>query len=89
MITEAAMAAADISALSKNRADPAGTPASNGSRLARFAQWIGLGHGKSEAWYILSATPGAKIAIGLKRQLTAPQLRASIEDGSISDLVQM
>jgi mannose-6-phosphate isomerase len=53
-----------------------------------FAQSIGLGHGKTEAWYILSATPGAKIAIGLKRQLTTPQLRASIEDGSISDLVQ-
>jgi mannose-6-phosphate isomerase len=53
-----------------------------------FAQSIGLGHGKTEAWYILSATPGAKIAIGLKRQLTTPHLRASIEDGSISDLVQ-
>ena len=53
-----------------------------------FAQSIGLGHGKTEAWYILSATPGAKIAVGLKRQLTTPQLRASIEDGSISDLVQ-
>ena len=52
-----------------------------------FAQSIGLGHGKTEAWYILSATPGAKIAVGLKRQLTTPQLRASIEDGSISDLV--
>jgi mannose-6-phosphate isomerase len=53
-----------------------------------FAQSIGLGHGKTEAWYILSATPGAKIAIGLKRQLTTQQLRASIEDSSISDLVQ-
>ena len=51
-----------------------------------FAKSIGLGHGKTEAWYILSATPGAKIAVGLKRQLTTPQLRASIEDGSISDL---
>jgi mannose-6-phosphate isomerase len=53
-----------------------------------FAQSIGLGHGKTEAWYILSATPDAKIAIGLRRQLTTPQLRASIEDGSISNLVQ-
>ena len=25
-----------------------------------FAQSIGLGHGKTEAWYILSATPGAE-----------------------------
>jgi mannose-6-phosphate isomerase len=53
-----------------------------------FAQSIGLALGKTEAWYILSAAPGAKVAIGLKRQLTAPQLRASIEDGSIADLVQ-
>jgi mannose-6-phosphate isomerase len=53
-----------------------------------FAQSIGLVNGKTEAWYILSATPEAKVAIGLKRQLTAPQLRASIEDGSIADLIQ-
>jgi mannose-6-phosphate isomerase len=53
-----------------------------------FAQSIGLGHGKTEAWYILSATPGAKIAVGLNRQLTTQQLRDSIERGSIVDLVQ-
>lgn len=53
-----------------------------------FAQSIGLEHGKTEAWYILAATPDAKIALGLKRRLTPLQLRASIEDGSISDLVQ-
>jgi mannose-6-phosphate isomerase len=53
-----------------------------------FARSIGLEHGKTEAWYVLSATPEAKIAVGLKRQLTAPQLRTSIEDGSIADLVQ-
>ncbi len=53
-----------------------------------FAQSIDLAHGKSEAWYVLSAEPGAKVAIGLKGQLTAHQLRASIEDGSIADLVQ-
>ena len=40
-----------------------------------FAQSIGLGDGRSEAWYILSATVGAKIAVGLKRQLTTLQLR--------------
>ena len=53
-----------------------------------YAQSIGMAHGKTEAWYILSAVPGAKVAIGLKGQLTAPQLRASIEDGSIADLIQ-
>ncbi len=53
-----------------------------------FAQSIGMAHGKTEAWYILSAAPGAKVAVGLKQMLTAAQLRASIEDGSIVDLVQ-
>ena len=52
-----------------------------------FAHSIGLVNGKTEAWYILAAAPGAKIALGLKRRLTAPQLRASIEDGSIAELV--
>jgi mannose-6-phosphate isomerase len=53
-----------------------------------FAQSIGLAHGKTEAWYVLSATPDAKVAVGLKQRLTPSQLRASIEDGSISELVQ-
>lgn len=53
-----------------------------------YAHSIGMAHGKTEAWYILSAAPDAKVAVGLKAQLTAPQLRASIEDGSIVDLVQ-
>src|SRR5271165_2515086 len=53
-----------------------------------FAQSIGFEHGKTEAWYILSATPDAKIAIGLKRRLTPQQLRTAIEDESISELVR-
>ncbi len=53
-----------------------------------FAQSIGMERGKTEAWYILSAVPGAQVAVGLKGQLTAPQLQASIGDGSIADLVQ-
>jgi mannose-6-phosphate isomerase len=53
-----------------------------------FAHSIGLVNGKTEAWYILSATPEAKVAVGLKRQLTTAQLRTAIEDGSIADLVQ-
>jgi mannose-6-phosphate isomerase len=52
-----------------------------------FARSISLPNGKTEAWYILSATPDARVAIGLKRSLTPQQLRASIEDGSIADLV--
>ena len=52
-----------------------------------FARSIGLAHGKTEAWYILSATSNAKVAVGLKWRPTTQQLRTSIEDGSIADMV--
>ena len=53
-----------------------------------FARSIGLPNGKTEAWYILSATPDARVAVGLKRHLARQELRASIMDGSITGLVQ-
>ena len=52
-----------------------------------YARSMGLPNGKTEAWYVLSAAPEAKIALGLKRRLTKQQLRHAIDDGSISDLV--
>src|SRR5258708_30170358 len=39
-----------------------------------YAQSIGLQNGKTEAWYVLSATPEAKVALGLKRRLTPRHL---------------
>ena len=53
----------------------------------KFAHLMGLPNGKTEAWYVLSAAPEAKVALGLKRQLTPQQLREAIDDGSISDLI--
>jgi mannose-6-phosphate isomerase len=52
-----------------------------------YARAMGMPNGKSEAWYILSAQPDAQIGAGLKHQVTPQQLRASIQDGSIADLV--
>src|SRR6266446_4278766 len=52
-----------------------------------YAQSIGLQNGKTEAWYVLSATPEAKVALGLKRRLTPQQLRQAGEDRSIMNLV--
>ncbi len=49
-----------------------------------FAQSIGEARGKSEAWYVLSAEPGTRIALGLDRRLTSEQLREAIADGSIA-----
>lgn len=52
-----------------------------------FARAIGLRNGKSEAWYILSAKPGAQIGVGLTHRVTPQELRASIRNGSIVDLL--
>ena len=52
-----------------------------------FARAMGLPNGKSEAWYILSAEPDARIGVGLKHKVTLPQLRASIRNGSIAELL--
>jgi mannose-6-phosphate isomerase len=52
-----------------------------------IARSMGLPRGKTEAWYVLRADPQAKVALGLSRRLTGQQLRESIDNGSISDLV--
>ena len=52
-----------------------------------FARAMGLPNGKSEAWYIISAKPDAQIGVGLKHRVTPQQLRASIRDGSIAELI--
>ena len=49
-----------------------------------FAHSIGEPRGKSEAWYVMSAEPGGRIALGLDRRLTSEQLREAIADGSIA-----
>ena len=36
---------------------------------------MGLPRGKTEAWYVLSAAPDAKVGLGLSRRLTPQQLR--------------
>ena len=53
-----------------------------------FARSMGLSNGKTEAWYVLSAAPDARVAVGLKQTLTPHELRASIKDGSIAVLAQ-
>ena len=52
-----------------------------------YAQSMGLPSGKTEAWYVLNAAPGAKVGLGLNRRLTKDQLRSAANDGSIVDLV--
>jgi mannose-6-phosphate isomerase len=52
-----------------------------------FAQSIGEARGKSEAWYVMSAESGARVALGLDRRLTLGQLREAIADGSIASRI--
>ena len=52
-----------------------------------YAKSIGQPNGKSEAWHVLRAAPGAKVALGLKQPITREQLRHAIDDGSIATLV--
>ena len=52
-----------------------------------YARAIGLPHGKTEAWYILSAEADAKVAVGLTARLTQTELRWAIEDGSLAALL--
>jgi mannose-6-phosphate isomerase len=47
----------------------------------------GLEQGKTECWYILEAEPGATLGLGLKRAVSADELRRSALDGSIEELM--
>jgi mannose-6-phosphate isomerase len=52
-----------------------------------FARSLGLPRGKTEAWYILSADADSKGGVGLTCPVSADELRAAIDDGSIEKLV--
>lgn len=43
--------------------------------------------GKTEAWHVVHAKPGASLGIGLRAALTPAQARAAALDGSIEDLL--
>jgi mannose-6-phosphate isomerase len=37
---------------------------------------LGLAHGKTEAWYVLDAPPGARVGVGFVEQMTLEQVRS-------------
>lgn len=53
----------------------------------KAARARGFARGKDEAWLILTAEPGASIALGPKWPVTAEQLRTAALDGSIEELM--
>ena len=46
---------------------------------------LGLGRGKTECWYVLSAEPGAALALGFREEISLDQIRAAIADGTLED----
>ncbi len=44
-------------------------------------------YGKSELWHIVEALPGACIYMGLKKNCTADEIRSSLKDGSVLELL--
>lgn len=49
------------------------------------AQAIGEPRGKTECWYVLSADPGATIALGFREPLSTEAIREAIEQGTLED----
>jgi mannose-6-phosphate isomerase len=45
--------------------------------------------GKTECWYVLSAEPGAQVAVGFREPIDRQAVRAAIEDGSIESRLRM
>lgn len=43
--------------------------------------------GKTEAWYVIAAEPGAKLVIGVQPGTTKAQMSAAIRDNTLEDLV--
>lgn len=51
------------------------------------ARAAGHRRGKDEAWLVLEAEPGARIGLGLKRDVSSAELRSAIETGTLEALV--
>ena len=44
---------------------------------------LGLGRGKTECWYVLSAEPGAELALGFRGEISNEEIKAAIADGTL------
>jgi len=54
-----------------------------------MARKYGEPRGKTECWYALDAHPGASVALGILPGVTPDQVRASIENSTLEDLLEM
>jgi mannose-6-phosphate isomerase len=44
---------------------------------------LGMGRGKTECWYVLSAEPGAELALGFRGEISNEEIKAAIADGTL------
>jgi len=49
------------------------------------AEALGLGRGKTECWYVLSAEPGAELALGFRGEISNQEIKAAIADGTLEE----
>jgi mannose-6-phosphate isomerase len=52
------------------------------------AQAIGQPRGKNECWYVLSAEPGAKLALGFEGEITNAEIERAIHEGTLESRLQ-
>jgi mannose-6-phosphate isomerase len=49
------------------------------------ARALGQLRGKTECWYVLSAEPGATVAVGFREEVSLDQVRSAIANGTLED----
>jgi mannose-6-phosphate isomerase len=49
------------------------------------ARALGLGRGKTECWYVLSAEPGAELALGFRGEISNEEIKRAIADGTLEE----
>ncbi|MBT9333290.1 class I mannose-6-phosphate isomerase [Acidipila sp. 4G-K13] len=54
-----------------------------------LAQKYGEPRGKTECWYALDAQPGAEVALGIRSGVTPEQVRRSIYDATLENMLEM
>lgn len=50
---------------------------------------LGQPHGKTECWYVVSAEPGAEVAVGLRTPMSAADVQRAIAEGTLEAHLRM
>ena len=56
---------------------------------AQAQAMLGQARGKTECWYVLSAEPGAQVALGFREAMTVEQVKKGLLDGTIEDKLRL